>query len=207
MAPGPFELNLRHLRAVSAIVARGSMSAAAEAVSLSQPALTQGIAKLEQQLEVLLFERRPDGVSATPEGRLLAERTDAAIAHLGRAARSAGRGFARPELLMTATQLRAFLALADAGGFAGAAAAKGLSQPSLHRAVRELEQLCAYPLVERRGRGVALTPSGHRLARGVRLASAEIAAAISAEARRTPRASRCPLGVSATPRPRRSTRG
>ena len=30
---------------------------------------------------------------------------------------------------------------------------------------------------------------------------------VSAEASRTPRASRCPLGVSATPRPRRSTRG
>ena len=81
MAPGPFELNLRHLRAVSAIVARGSMSAAAEAVSLSQPALTQGIAKLEQQLEVLLFERLrkadcspsgptpPSPISAGPHAR------------------------------------------------------------------------------------------------------------------------------------------
>ena len=179
MPPSPFELNLRHLRAVSAVAARGSMSAAAEAVSLSQPALTQGIAKLEQQLQVALFERRPDGVSPTPEGAILAERTTAALDHIAQAMRSAGRSFARPELLMTATQLRAFLALADSGGFARAAEAKGLSQPALHRAVRELEQLCAYPLVERRGRGVTLTPRGHRLARGVRLASNEIAAAIA----------------------------
>ena len=50
----PFDLNLRHLRALSAIVAQGSMSAAAETVSLSQPALTQGLRKLEQQLGVAL---------------------------------------------------------------------------------------------------------------------------------------------------------
>lgn len=179
MTVAPFDLNPRHLRALSAIIARGSMSAGAEAVSLSQPALTQGIAKLEQRLGVALFERRPDGMSPTPEGVVMAERAQAAIAHLARSTRSSGRGLASPELLMTAAQLRAFLALADAGGFARAAEATGLSQPGLHRAVREIELICGTPLVERRGRGVALTAQGHRLARGVRLAGAEIAAAIA----------------------------
>lgn len=179
MPPSPFDLNFRHLRALSQIALRGSMSAAADAVSLSQPALTQGIAKLEQQLQVMLFERRPDGVSPTAEGLILAERTEAALHHLSGGARPGGRGFLRPEQLMTATQLRAFLALADAGGFARAAEVRNMSQPALHRAVRELEQLCAYPLVERRGRGVALTVQGHRLARAVRLAHSEIAAGIA----------------------------
>jgi LysR family transcriptional regulator, regulator for genes of the gallate degradation pathway len=179
MQPSPFDLNPRHLRALSAIIARGSMSAAAEAVGLSQPALTQGIAKLEQRLNAQLFERHADGMTATPAGILLAERADAAIAHLASAVRVGGRGFARPELLMTGTQLRAFLALADSGGFARAADVTGLSQPALHRAVREVELICAYPLVERRGRGVVLTPRGNRLARGVRLAGAELAAGIS----------------------------
>ena len=114
-----------------------------------------------------------DGMSATPEGQLLAERSEAALRHLAASTRRGGRGFAKPELLMTGTQLRAFLALANAGGFARAAKATSLSQPALHRAVRELEQLCDYPLVERRGRGVALTGQGARLARGVRLAGAE----------------------------------
>jgi DNA-binding transcriptional LysR family regulator len=89
------------------------------------------------------------------------------------------RGFARPERLMTATQLRAFLALADAGSFVEAARATGWSQPALHRAVRDLEQLGAAPLVERRGRGVVLTADGRRLARGVRLAAAELAAGLA----------------------------
>lgn len=176
----PFDLNLRHLRAIHAIASRGSMSAAAEAVSLSQPALTQGIAKLERQLGVTLFERRVDGMIPTEAGSIFAERVGAAMAHLNAASRrSAARGFARPELLMTATQLGAFLALADAGSFVGAAQATGLSQPALHRAVRDLEQLGAHPLVDRRGRGVALSEAGRRLARGVRLAAAELAAAVA----------------------------
>lgn len=178
MEPQPFDLNLRHLRALAAIAQRGSMSAAAEAVSLSQPALTQGLAKLERQLGVTLFERRTDGMTATPEGLTLADRAMTALKYLADGTRGS-RGFVRPEHLMTATQLRAFLALADAGGFVGAALETGLSQPALHRAVRDLEQLCAMPLVERRGRGVSLTATGRRLARGVRLAAGEIAAAIA----------------------------
>lgn len=179
----PFDLNLRHLRAVSAIVRHGSMSRAADTVNLSQPALTQGLAKLEKQLATALFERHSDGMVATPEGLMASDRADAALGHLATAARATARGgargFARPEMLMTATQLRAFLAVADAGSFVGAAADTGLSQPAIHRAVRDLEHLCATALVERRGRGIALSPTGLRLARGVRLARGELAALIA----------------------------
>lgn len=176
----PFDLNLRHLRAVATIVERGSMNAAAEAVSLSQPALTQGLAKLERQLGTSLFDRRPDGATPTENGLIAADRARTAIAHLASGSRArSSRGFARPEQLMTATQLRAFLALADAGSFVGAAEATGLSQPAIHRAVRDLEQLLGSPLADRRGHGVVLNPAGRRLARGVRLAASEIAAAIA----------------------------
>jgi LysR family transcriptional regulator of gallate degradation len=181
MAIAPFDLNLRHLRALSAVVAQGSLSAAAQAVSLSQPALTQGLRKLERQLEARLFERHSDGVSATEAGLRMAERSAAAFEHLAAATRGSARsvrGFARPERLMTATQLDAFLRLADAGSFVGAASASGLSQPALHRAVRDLEQICAVALAERRGRNVALTATGRRVARGIRLAAGEIAAGI-----------------------------
>jgi LysR family transcriptional regulator of gallate degradation len=179
----PFDMNLRHLRALSAIAAHRSMNAAAQAVNLSQPALTQGLAKLERQLGVPLFDRHPDGVSPTEAGVLMADRATTAVDYLTVATRPAlrrgGRGFARPEQLMTASQLHAFLALADAGSFVGAAAATGLSQPALHRAVRDLEQICGVALAERRGRGVVLTTMGRRLARGVRLAARELAAGIA----------------------------
>lgn len=182
----PFDLNLRHLRAIGHIVAQRSLNRAAEAAGLSQPALTQGLGKIERQLGVQLFDRNPDGMTPTAAGQALAERAERAFALLAGAGRRGGkRGFARPEALVTATQAEAFLHFADAGSFAGAAAAGGLSQPAIHRAVRELEQIWATPLAERRGRGMMLTPAGRALARGVRLAAREIAAGI-AEARGDP---------------------
>ena len=179
----PFDMNLRHLRALSVIAVHRSMNAAAVAVNLSQPALTQGLAKLERQLGTPLFDRHPDGVSPTEAGVLMADRAETAVDYLTVATKPAlrrgGRGFARPEQLMTASQLHAFLALADAGSFVGAAAATALSQPALHRAVRDLEQICGVALAERRGRGVVLTTMGRRLARGVRLAARELAAGVA----------------------------
>lgn len=180
MQPHPFDLNFRHLRAVTAIVEQGSLNAAADIINLSQPALTQGLAKLESQLGCALFERRHDGVVATACGLVLAERVRSAIGYLALEARTGGspRRSGQPERLMTSTQLRAFLAFADVGSFVGAAVATGLSQPAIHRAVRDMERLLGTPLADRRGRGVVLNALGRRLARGARLAANEIAAAI-----------------------------
>lgn len=46
----PLEFNLRHLDAVAAAGKLGSISAAAQAMNLSQPALTQAVAKVEDRL-------------------------------------------------------------------------------------------------------------------------------------------------------------
>lgn len=195
----PFDLNLRHLRALVSVVALRSLNRAAEAAGLSQPALTQGMAKLERQLGALLFDRHSGGVEPTLAGQALAERVERAFVHLSAALRRPGRagtrGFSRPEQLMTATQLQAFLHFADAQGFAGAAAASGLSQPGIHRAVRELEQISGYALAERRGRGMALTPAGRAMARGVRLAAGELAAGIAEALGETHPATRIAIGA------------
>lgn len=178
----PSDINLRHLRALPLIADHGSISTAAEMIGLSQPALSQGLGKLEATFGVALFDRNLNGMIATPAGAPVIRRARAALGHLSRAMRAWGRsdrrGFARPENLLTAAQLRGLLSLADAGSFVGAAQATGLSQPALHRAVREVEQLCAAPLVERRGRGVALTTAGRGVARGFRLAITELTAAL-----------------------------
>ena len=179
MAADPFELNLRHLRALLAIREHGSITAAADVVSLSQPALTQGLAKLERQFGYTLFERRSGGMVPTPMGEIVIERTRAALDHLSQAAKGLSAVFQYPERLMTMTQLRAFLALAGAGGFAAAAHGSAMSQTAVHRAVSDLEHMIGGQLVERRGRAVWLNPAGKKLARGTRLAVAEIAAAVA----------------------------
>ncbi|RBB27466.1 LysR family transcriptional regulator, partial [Xanthomonas oryzae pv. oryzae] len=51
MQPTP-EPNLRHLYALAVVHQAGSINAAAPQVNLSQPALTQAVARLEQQLGV-----------------------------------------------------------------------------------------------------------------------------------------------------------
>jgi LysR family transcriptional regulator of gallate degradation len=179
MATDPFDLNLRHLRALLAIREHGSITAAADVVSLSQPALTQGLAKLERQFGYTFFERRSGGMVPTPMGEIVIERANAALDHLSQAAKGLSSVFQYPERLMTMTQLRAFIALAEAGSFAAAAHGSTLSQTAVHRAVGDLEQMIGGKLVERRGRAVWLNPAGKRLARGTRLAVAEIVAALA----------------------------
>lgn len=179
MPTHPFDLNLRHLRALLAISAQGSISGAADLVNLSQPALTQGLAKLEDQFGIALFERRTDGMVSTRMGKLVIDRTQAALGHLAAGAKGFTKVFSHPENVITMTQLRAFLALADAGSFVGAAANTGLSQTAVHRGVRELESVLGATLVERRGRGVWVNAGGKRFARGARLAMSELSAALS----------------------------
>lgn len=175
------DLNLRHLRAALAVVETGTVIAAAQAVSLSQPALTQGLARLEAALRTSLFTRRPDGMTPTPAGLALARRVEAVqrlLAEAIRGLRKGNRGFARADLLLTMAQLRALVAVARGGSYVAAAAATGVSQPAIHRAIRDVERVCGVTLVERRGRGVALTPAGVRLARACRLALTELRAAV-----------------------------
>lgn len=162
----PWSFNLRHLAAVAAVVSRGSVSAAASTVHLTQPAVTQAIARVETLLELQLFERRTDGMTPLPPARALAARIERALALIG-------------SHRVTTAQMRAFLAVADAGSYAAAAARTGLSQPTLHRALGDLALILRRPLVERRGRGIALTDPGRRTARAFRLARGELEAGLS----------------------------
>ncbi len=59
--------------------------------------------------------------------------------------------------------LRAFVALADAGGFRAAAEAIGLSGPALSRQIARLEGRLNARLFDRDTRNVALTPSGEEM--------------------------------------------
>ena len=64
-----FDLNLRHLGLLETMHASGSLSTAAREAAISQPALTQALAKLETAFGTQLFERTPLGIVATPIGR------------------------------------------------------------------------------------------------------------------------------------------
>lgn len=159
------DFNLRHLAAVAAVRSLGTISGAARTVHLTQPAITQGIAKLERALGIPLFLRRPDGMEPTEACALLAARAEVAL-----------RLIASRRTSMA--QIRAFLAFASTGTYASAAAATGLSEASLHRAVADLSAAYGGTLLDRRGRGLVLTRKGQTIARSLRLATVELDAAL-----------------------------
>ncbi|MEG3166235.1 LysR family transcriptional regulator [Sphingomonas sp. PB2P19] len=178
------DLNLRHLDAVATAARVGSISAASLAMNLSQPALTQAVAKVEASLGHRLFDRQPGGVVPTEAGRLISGRIERALGYIARGGHSVRRGARLPPLphverRITLGQLRALIAVDAAGSFALAAKQIGLSEPALHRAARDLEQLLGIALLTRQGRTVQPTPSAARLLRFARLARAELEAGIA----------------------------
>ncbi len=156
-----WQLNLRHLRAIAQIADLGTINAAAQAVNLTQPAITQALGRIEELVGVRLFERSAAGMTPTPAAELLVPRIKAAMAHV-----------ASPQVTMA--RLRALLALAECGSYAAASASTGLAMPSLHRAVGDLALSFRQPLVERRGKAVLMNKAGAQLAHGFRLARLEL---------------------------------
>jgi molybdate transport repressor ModE-like protein len=82
-------LDPKRLEVLRAVAEHGSFSAAAEALSFTQPAVSKQIAALEQQAGTALLERSPRGVRLTQAGSVLvdhataiAERLSAAEAQL-----------------------------------------------------------------------------------------------------------------------------
>jgi DNA-binding transcriptional LysR family regulator len=75
-------LNLNRLRILVAVADHGSFSAAAEALSYTQSAVSQQVAALEAETGVTLIERLPRGVRLTPAGEVLLDYAEGIIARL-----------------------------------------------------------------------------------------------------------------------------
>jgi molybdate transport repressor ModE-like protein len=80
-------LDVRRLRVLQEVAERGSFSAAADALSYTQSAVSQQIAALEREAGTTLLQRRPGGVRLTDAGRALVEHTQAVLARLADAER------------------------------------------------------------------------------------------------------------------------
>ncbi|WP_042302330.1 LysR family transcriptional regulator [Paraburkholderia kururiensis] len=66
-------MNFTHLLAFYEVARAGSISAGAERLHVSQPAVTREIRELEDRLGMMLFDRLPRGVALTEGGKLLYE--------------------------------------------------------------------------------------------------------------------------------------
>lgn len=73
-------LNLYHI--FHTVAKCGNISAAANQLFISQPAISKSISRLEQNLGATLFIRSSRGVSLTPEGEILQKQIDNAFASI-----------------------------------------------------------------------------------------------------------------------------
>src|SRR4051794_22052323 len=75
-------LDVRRMRVLREVAAQGSFSAAAEALTYTQSAVSQQIAALEREAGTTLVERSSRGVRLTDAGRALVEHADVILARL-----------------------------------------------------------------------------------------------------------------------------
>ena len=79
-------VRLNQLRDFVAVVEAGSLRAAAQAIGISQPAITKSIRHLEEELHVRLLERNSRGASLTSAGKAFLARARSVQAELRKAA-------------------------------------------------------------------------------------------------------------------------
>ena len=98
-------MNLHHLEIFAAVVREGSVTAGAQALHLSQPAVSRQLRQLEDELGVLLLARQPRGVVPTGAGAELARYAERIflLAREAEAAMAAHAGVRRGRLVVGAS--------------------------------------------------------------------------------------------------------
>ena len=96
-------LDVKRMRVLREVTARGSFSAAADSLHLSQSAVSQQVAALEKEVGMQLLERTSDGPKLTSAGEALMGHADAVICRLEEAERElteiAGLGSGRVRVI------------------------------------------------------------------------------------------------------------
>ncbi|WP_207102542.1 LysR family transcriptional regulator [Paracoccus shandongensis] len=163
--------SIRHLRMFLALGRSHSVTQAAADSHVSQPAVTQAMAKLARDSGHALFRRSPQGLFLTEAGEMLHRRAaralrmlDGAMADMDRAVR----------VQATWPQLAALIAVTETGNFTLAAHRLGLAQPTVHRSTTMLEQAAGTDFFQRTAHGLISTRAALHLAQAARLAMAEL---------------------------------
>lgn len=172
-------LSFRQLKLFESVGRLNSVRRASEECNLSQPAVTQALAKLEQQIGAVLLERRASGSYLNALGEIFHRRTtrlfeqfEQALIVLG----VPGGAETAPVIAkrISRSQARSLIAIVESGSFAQAAQTLELSQASLQRAARDLEGNLKKSIYYRTAAGVMVTPAGVEFGRRIKLATQEI---------------------------------
>jgi DNA-binding transcriptional LysR family regulator len=148
--------DLRLLKVLREVALRGSFSAAAEALSYSQPAVSQQIARLEAQVGVKLIERHHKGIELTPAGEALVRHTERILAQLADA---------QAELSEIASSARGRLRLASFATAAGTIVPLAVSafrrlRPGVHVDLALVDPPVSIPALRRGDYDIAIIEEG-----------------------------------------------
>jgi DNA-binding transcriptional LysR family regulator len=174
--------SVRQLRVFAAVAQAQSISAAAKAINLSQPGVTQSVRTLERRAGDKLFERRGSGCYLTPCGAILLPRVhrffDRLRGALSETAAAGPSSAPAPDVIVnriTGPQIRALIAVSENSSFGSAARSLEISEPSLHRAAKSLERELRRRLYQRTSQGVTTNFQGTEIARHFQIALRELA--------------------------------
>lgn len=172
-------ISFRQLKLFESVGRLMSVRRGSEECNLSQPAVTQALAKLEQQIGVSVLERRASGSYLTDAGRIfhcrvvrLFQQFEEALIDLGVPGGQAGAQLIAHRI--SRSQVRSLISIIEGGSFALAAQSLGLTQASLQRAARDLESNLRKDIYYRSAAGVMVTPAGIEFGRKLKLALQEI---------------------------------
>ncbi len=167
-------INIRHLYYFLASCECSSLALASHKVYISQPAITQGIQKIEERVGTSLFTRKKSGVYLTNAGEVFKVRVIRAFEHLhksfsGVASLSSKLNNSQMHIsqILTTAQLRALIAIVSHGSFVRAAKEIKISTSTLHHSARELENIMQSSLFEKTSYGIRPTRLGDVVAQGV----------------------------------------
>lgn len=166
-------INLRHLRALTAVASAGSIAGAAEGMFRVSSAVTRSISELEGALGKPLFERRARGMVLNVYGdivivrahRIKREFEEARLQLVARGGISATADvrslFAS---ILNGRRLAVFASLAEKRYMPAVAREFGITQPAISTALRDLESGLGVVLLERTARGLVPTVAGEIVA-------------------------------------------
>ena len=171
--------SIRHLKVFDSVAHLHGVRRASDECHISQPAVTQAIAKLEEQLGVTLLERRASGSYLNPFGiifhlrtRRLFDQFEQALMELG--IPSGPIPISQLAARISRSHIRSLIAIVENGSFTQAARALDVSQTSLQRAARDLERTLRTSLYAQTASGIMATPAAAECARKIKLALREI---------------------------------
>ena len=181
-ADAPKELppvSIRQLKIFEKVAQARSLRSASESCHLSQPSLSYSISRLEERLGIRLLERRTNGTFLNEFGEVIQRRVARMFAQFEQALveigiPGTGSTVNRVAGCITRSQARCLIAIVENGSTANAARVLALSQTTVQRRARELEQTLRAPLYLQTASGIVASPAAAELAGRLKLALREI---------------------------------